>query len=779
MKIGKKGGILKKILTALCIIVLAVLTALAIGIVYIRATFDSTVDLSMFENVGSDTVTKLYYTDADGNAVEIESERLYGSQVTVYTPIDEMPKNLINAFVAIEDKRFFEHEGVDWYRTAGAVANYLFHFRGNFGASTITQQLVKNVTGQSQVEIGRKIQEIFYAIDVENRFDKAEILEMYLNIVNLSDGCYGVGAAAERYFSKPVGELTLLECATLAGITKNPSYYNPRNNAANNRERRDLILSEMLSQGYISEKEYNENVGKEPTLNIGRKTSNVNSWYTDMVINDVINDLVETLGYSSAAASYLVYNGGLKIYTAMNPDVQKIVEEYYADTTNFPYDDLDEGRSGIIIISPDGDILAVAGAIGEKTANRVQNYATTAKRPSGSVIKPLAVYAPALEEGIITWSSVYDDTPVEFYENRTWPNNADMTYRGLTDVSVALRDSLNTVSVKVLYDLGTEKSYEYLTEKFHIESLVEADKGIAALALGQQNYGVTLREVTGAYTVFVNEGVYSSPRSYYAVMTESGDVLLDNSRMGEQVISSGNAAVMTKLLTKVVTDGSISGVITLQNHVECAGKTGTTQNTCDRWFVGYTPYCICGVWYGHEYPSTLPESAKNVSTGVWNDVMTAIYRETDAYVETTDFKTPENIVRRQYCRDSGKLLGANCAYDPRGDRAEYGWFVRGTEPLSFCECHKLVEYDLSSGGVANSACPKLFLQRVALIDVERSFPEELFIVDAQYVYRDVPEDVPLCTAENLPYFFHTLDDGDYCGVSETEKQFNRGCAVHR
>lgn len=777
MEIRKKA-IIKKVLTVICVIVLALLLILAVGVIYIRARYDDSIDLSLFENVGADTVTKLYYFDENGEATELESERLYGSQVTVYNPIDEMPKNLINAFIAIEDKRFFEHDGVDWYRTAGAVANYFFHFRGNFGASTITQQLVKNVTGQNQVEIGRKIQEIFYAVDIENRFDKAEILEMYLNIVNLADGCFGVGAAAERYFSKPVGDLTLLECATIAGITKNPYYYNPRTNPANNKERRDLILSEMLSQGCISEAEYDANVGKEVKLNISQKKSEVNSWYTDMVIDDVINDLVETLGYSRAAASYLVYNGGLKIYTAMNERVQRIVEEYYADSSNFPSDDREDGRSGIIVISPEGDILGVAGAVGEKTANRVQNYATTAKRPSGSVIKPLSVYSPALEEGMITWSSVYDDTPVEFYSDRTWPNNADMTYRGLTDISVALRDSLNTVSVKTLYDLGTEKSYEYLTEKFHIESLVDADRGVAALALGQQNYGVTLREVTAAYTVFANGGEYSAPRSYLAVMTARGDVLLDNNRSGEQVISSGNAAVMTKLLQKVVTDGNISDVITLQNYVECAGKTGTTQNTCDRWFVGYTPYCICGVWYGHEYPSALPESTKNVSTGIWNDVMTAIYRGTAEY-GATEFETPENLVKKQYCRDSGKIPSAACALDPRGERSEYGWFVRGTEPLSFCECHKTVEYDLLGGGVANDACPKLFCAKVALIDVERNFPEEIYIVDAQYVFRKMPGDIPLCTAENQPYFFHTLNDGEYCGVSESEKQFNRGCAVHR
>ncbi len=765
---------------AVSAVVLIPMFALSAMGLYIGNTLKSEIDLSLFENAGSDTVSRLYYFDENGNAVEFENESLYGPQVTVYKSLDEIPDTLEKAFIAIEDKRYYQHSGVDWKRTAAAGANYVLRFSGTFGASTITQQLIKNVTGSDEVTVNRKIQEIVYALDLEQKFSKAEILEMYLNIVNLAEGCYGVGAAAEKYFSKSVEELTLIECAAIAAITKNPSYYDPIKYPENNKARRDVVLSQMAEQGYITQNECDTAQNAELVLNVSRGSEDVNSWYADMVVDDVIDALISELGYTRAAASYLVYNGGLKIYTAMDKNIQEAVTEHYLDESNFPEDDREEGRSAVVVIDPyDGDILAVAGNIGEKSGNRVQNYATDTKRPSGSSIKPLGVYAPALEEGVITWASVYDDVPLEFTEANgeytMWPKNATNTYRGLSNIRCAVQNSLNTVSVDVLYDLGIEKSYDYLKNKFHIESLMETDKVPAALALGQETYGVTLLEMTAAYSVFANGGIYTEPRSYVMVMTRGGDVLLDNTSKSERVISEGNAAVMTKLLETVIDNGSASSV-TLNKYMDVAGKTGTTQDTCDRWFIGYTPYYVCGVWYGHEYPSTLPQSTKTICSSTFNTIMTDIHSKILESGEIKSFDVPENVIAASFCVDSGKLMTGVCLKDPRGDRQETGWFVEGTQPKDFCQCHVPVLYDVEGEGIAFEKCAaSRHLGVVGLITAERDFPCEVYIADAQYVMTTLWDgDFPDSRDDRA--FFWSADG--YCGITDTKRQYNSACRLH-
>ncbi len=774
---------LKVLIAVLSALMILSLSAVSVFAIYVGNNVETQVDLGIFEKIGSDTVTRLYYFDENGNAVELTDDRLYGSQVTVYTSLDRIPQTLIDAFVAIEDKRFYTHHGVDWYRTAAAGVNYILKTRETFGGSTITQQLIKNVTGSDELQLSRKLQEIFYALDLEEKLGKEEILELYLNIVNLSQGCYGVGAAAEKYFSKSVSELTLLESAAIAAITKNPSYYDPINHPENNRDRRDVILSQMLEQGYIDQADFDSAYEKELTLNIGREAAVVNSWYTDMVVEDIINDLMTELGYTRAAASYLVYNGGLHIYTAQDPSVQETVESYYADESNFPSDDREEGRSGIIIIDQtNGNVLGVAGSIGEKTANRLQNYATETKRPSGSAIKPLSVYAPALEEGLITWASVYDDVPLEFSEENGevsyWPKNADNVYHGLTTVQYALQESLNTVPIRVLDELGVDTSFDYLYNRFGLESLVESDCDIAPLALGQQTYGVTLRELTAAYTALANGGVAQRARSYLTVMTQDGDVLLDNTTVSERVISEGNAAVMTKLLQNVVSHGSSALTVSLRETVEVAAKTGTTQNSCDRWFVGYTPYYVCGVWYGHEYPTTLPSSTLRICSTVWNAVMTEVHSDIVASGSVKRFEAPENVISASYCKDSGGLMTASCLIDVRGSREEIGWFVDGTQPKSFCECHITVSYDTVGQGVACNSCRAFDCTSVGMIEVERSFPYQVTLSDAQYVWRALETGYAPSSEDSEPFFSANLNDGEYCGISAVERQFNSGCRYH-
>ncbi len=617
----------------------------------------------------------------------------------IYTPYEEIPPELICAFVSIEDKRFWKHSGVDMFRTARAGVGFLTG-RTSFGGSTITQQLIKNLTGNDSHTVRRKLTEIFQAMDLERQTDKTRILEAYLNVINLADGCFGVGAAAKRYFSKPVSELTLAECASIAAITNNPARYNPLTHPENNRARRDLILREMASQGYITEAQREAAAADELMLTPASEPSSdtPSSWYADMVVSDVIRDLQTRLGYTYEAASRLVYQGGLRIETAMDEALQAAVEAYYAEAGNFPAGENGQPQSAVIVIDPStGDILAVAGAIGEKTASRLQNYATDTRRPAGSCIKPLTVYAPALERGIITWASICEDEPISTRRGAPWPSNADGLYRGRVSVKEAVAKSLNPAAVRILEQVGLENAFSFAREKLGLKSLIPAegvsvgDLTVSSLALGQQCRGVSARELTAAYTVF-SDGIYRAPVSYHRVLDADGRVLLENPPADEasRALSSANAALMTRLLTTVTKEGTAARYITVTDTlgIETAGKTGTTQNNCDRWFIGYTPRLLAGVWMGYDYPAELAGIRGNPCVSIWNDLMLTCEPLYKGAAEKSAFDIPDDLVEAEYCPLSGLLPNEFCTDPVCGRDTERGWFVRDTEPTETCTHHK-------------------------------------------------------------------------------------------
>ena len=598
-----------------------------------------------------------------------------------YTEYGDIPQNLIDAFVSIEDKRFFSHNGIDYIRSAKAVINYITKSKDSFGGSTITQQLVKNITGNDKRIIERKISEAFCAIEIEKRYDKTEILEMYLNIVNLSHGCIGVGEAADYYFSKEVSKLTLKECASLAAIVKNPSKYDPITNPENNERRAQTVLSCMLQQNYISENEYS--LALEEPLIIQRSekgSKSYNSWYIDAVIEDVIKGLSEKYGISREKASLLFYKGGYRIYTAMDEKIQCIAENYYANLENFSIDGVYDGlqSSAIIMDFDTGDILALVGSVGAKKGDRILNYATQTKRPPGSTIKPLSVYAPAIEKGIINWSSIIEDSPLKTLENgSTWPQNANRTYVGNVTVKYAIENSLNTVAVKLLQKVGNNEVFEFLTGKLGITSLDKAnDMGDASLALGQPSKGITLRELVSSYTVF-DEGIVKSSRTYYKVTDMNGKIILDNSPDARSVISAETAAIMTKLLQCVVETGSANGYITVNNLTEVAGKTGTSQSNKDKYFVGFTPSLIGGIWTGYPNPKPLDAVGGNISAVFWDDIMNEISQSTD-YFSKRIFHIPGTVKKYSYSLDDGRLPGDYIS----SDHIEEGWFRYDDNMLS-------------------------------------------------------------------------------------------------
>ncbi|MBE6603170.1 MAG: hypothetical protein E7636_02405 [Ruminococcaceae bacterium] len=766
-----------------CTLILLIVLSLAVvvGAIWARTVPQSDLKEELFSIGVSDRTTRLYCYDQNGAEMELVSDRVSGYENALYCPIAQMPENLKNAFVAIEDKRFYDHGGIDWIRTASAVRSYLAGENGSkFGGSTITQQLVKNLTGDSEKTLSRKVGELMRAVKVEQKLSKNAILEQYLNVVNLAENCYGVKTAANAYFSKEPSELTLAECASIAAITNNPTKYDPIRHPENNRARRDLILNEMLLQEMISEREYREAVACEVELSVNREamTGRVNSWYADLAISDVIDALVKEKGYTEAEASRLVYCGGLKIYVAMREDLQNVVTEYYENTKNFPvHKGGEQAQSSIMIVDPaNGDILAIAGATGKKNSNRIQNYATDTKRPSGSVIKPLAVYAPALERNLINYASVFDDVPQLFRANGApWPRNSPNIYRGLTTVNAALTHSVNTVSVSILQKLGTQESYRFLHDKLGFASLDrEKDIGTAALALGQQHNGVTLREMLGGYTALANGGVYEGTRSYYKVLDSKGELLLTNERNERRVLGEDTASIMTMMLRRVVREGT-GKAITLKERVDVAGKTGTSSNNCDKWFIGYTPELLCGVWYGYEYPKSVADISGNHALDIWDAVM---QRAIDAVgINDAQFKTAEGIVTARYCKDSGLLMSDACYHDPRGDRAEIGYFKKGTEPHTACQCHTLIDY-CDCGGIATENCPQEHCHKTALLRVSRSFPRQIKVLDAPYSYGGAYVEKERKLSKNEPYYANKHETKQNFGIGLDVIPYNHVCPAH-
>ena len=822
--LGKTGKIIGKVIAyLLCALLTIMLVCLITGIIvgcafaiYVSENIDPNVDEVLFYTATSEQTTTIYYYDyessearrnRDPNAPVVELKKIYGTENSQWASISEIPDNLENAFIAIEDKRFRTHDGIDWRRTAGAALNFFIGFdESSYGGSTITQQLIKNVTGEDDATIQRKVEEILRAINLEKTMEKDQILELYLNIVPLSQSCIGVRAAADTYFGKELDELTLAECAALASITKYPTKYDPIQNPENNKKRRIDVLYEMKDQGLITEEEYNEAINEELVLrgvnDAGEKDINsneVNSWYVDTVIVDVRDDLMVKYGISSQLAMKMINSGGLNIYTLVDPKVQSAMEEVFEDEASFPQTSGIPAEAAMAIVDPyTGDLLGVVGGRGKKRGNILLNYATQTKRAPGSSIKPISVYAPAIQEGIITYGSVYDDTPLTFNGSTPYPKNLPDKYKGLTTINSAVERSVNTVAMKVLNDLTIETSYDYLTNRLGFDYLIDyaetkdgvgyTDKGPAALALGQLNYGVTVRDMAAAYTVFPSGGVYSRSKSYLRVEDSDGNVILSNeseillddgttAAPQTVVFSEQTAYITTKMLNNVVNRGTAT-VISLRKKVDVAGKTGTAGNDYDRWFVGFTPYYVGAVWYGYSYPKSIG-NVSNPSNILFDLVMTKVHEEIISEAEaggeplkTFEDNCPSDIVEVNYCIDSGKLPSAACSLDPRGDRIEEGYFTRSNRPFETCDCHIIVDYDSTTNAVAHEYSTSTY--QVALIkENTRSFPYQITVEDAQYVYRQLPSNVKPGGWWGVPFFINAIPEGTYVGSSNVESQFNR------
>lgn len=672
-----------------------------------------TFDMEGYDLNGSLDFTSTIYVKNEKGDYE-EYQRLHGMYNRIWVYDENMPDTLENAFVAIEDKRFKTHAGVDWKRTVSAFINSFVNIYGERqGGSTITQQLVKNITSDNDVSAMRKVREIMRARYLENNYSKDSILEWYLNTIPMGNGIYGVEVAANYYFGKTVEDLTIAECASLASITKNPEYLRPdiKKNEEEHLERRNTVLKEMLSQKHITKEQYEKAVKTElkvvaNSAVLNAETNN-NSYFVDALIDDVVQMLVTKKGYDKDVAEQEVYNGGYKIYSTLDLKAQETLEKVYKTESYFsaPVSSTDgktTPQSAMTIMDYEGHIVGIIGGKGEREGSRILNRATSSPRQVGSSMKPIGVYALATEYNEITYSSFLDDRQMSWTDPSVkggWPNNYDFSYRGKVSTEYAIYHSVNCTPVHVLRNIigngldnyegannGLEISYDFLTSKLGLNHLTEEDKTFSSLCLGGCVYGATTEEMAAAYAVFGNLGYYYKPTTFTMIYDQFDNVVYDNSKEKPiMAISEDTATVMNHLLQQVVKKGTGAGA-EIKNF-DVFAKTGTTTDSQDLWFVGGTPHYVAACWYGFDEPLKYSPNGMsgNFNDGtrvsaaalrIWKEVMSEIHED----LPEKEFVDSEYAEKLKYCTQTGLIAKGGCP------KTAKGWYRADNIPES-CNKH--------------------------------------------------------------------------------------------
>jgi penicillin-binding protein 1A len=663
--------------------------AAALTVYVLQFADQNAVDISL-SDLDLDYTTFIYGYDENGAKVELQSISRNADRIPV--TIDQIPQHVQDAFVYIEDERFYEHYGVDWKRTFLAFLNEILNMWGSKqGGSTITQQLVKNVTGDDEQNWERKMREIFRAATLEKYCPKTDILEAYLNYIGFGGSTAGVQAASLKYFGKDVSELSIAEGACLAAIPKSPESYNPFAYYIDDEtgekvysgkelclERQKEVLAAMYKNAVISKKQYEEALTEkieflDPDAKYESGDSEVQNWFVDMVIRDVILDFEDLYGIDYDEASNKLYNGGYEIYATVDINMQNELEEKFKDYTNFSETVLsDPPQAAFICMDYQGNIKAVVGGIGEKSGSNISNRATRATRSPGSTIKPITSYGYAVENDLITWSTIFTNKPVteildeETGQKRTWPynyNSKTYDYGGYFTFQ-ALQRSLNTVPAQLIQMETPQAVFDFLQNRFQITTLTASDADLAPLSVGALTNGLTLKELVAAYQVFGNGGKYYSPTSYTQVLDSDGKVVLQHKYTPIQSISKETAYVMNKLLQTVIEGPNGTGRAAKLTNTTLVGKTGTSQDWKDLSFVGCTPDYVSGVWYGYDIPKEIPTGTYYSSSIVWKNVFGDI---ADAASDKT-FPECDDVQELYYCTNTGLLANGTC---PTGDIGYY------------------------------------------------------------------------------------------------------------
>lgn len=776
-ELTSRGTVMRRKVKSLTLLIILLVFVLGIGYggyrgyQYVERMIAEAPDINEIDATPSGYMSTVL--DADGN---VTAQLVGTGSNRVYVTLDEIPVDLQHAFVAIEDERFYEHNGIDMRGIVRAVVKGLTTGHFSEGASTITQQLLKNnvfegwTTEDSSQRVKRKLQEQYLAMELEKKVSKDWIMENYLNTINLGQNTLGVQAASRRYFGKDVSELNLSECAVIAGITQNPSKYNPISHPDNNAARREKVLKNMRDQGYIDDAQYEAALDDDVYDRIQKNNTkwensdtNITSYFVDSLTDEIIDDLQEELGYSEAQAYKALYSGGLTIYSTQDPEIQSVCDtqinndsnydirnkvsfsyalsiqqtdgsvEHFSEQSLLAYykkqyanynlnyssesdaqEAIDEYREallqdgGIVVgenvtftVQPQasvtvidqstGQVKALVGGRGEKTASKTLNRASGTTRQPGSTFKILTAYAPALESGKYTLATTVLDEPITYKFGQT-VHNADGKYRGYTSIREAIQDSVNVVAIKTVDDITPQTGYE-MAKKFGISTLTKNDV-VEALPLGVGS--VSNLELAAAFEVMPNQGVYKEPVLYTKILDQDGNVLLEKKPKKHRVIKDSTAFLLTSAMEDVVKKGS--GKLADFETMPIAGKTGTagtTEAAGDAWFAGYTPYYTCVVWFGYDDNSEL-ESNRSPKI-LWRNIMKSLHEG----LEYKEFEQPDDVVESSVCQTSGKIaIKGVCP------KVTTEYFEEGTEPSEKCDLHQTAVICKDSGLLAGDYCPE-------------------------------------------------------------------------
>lgn len=721
-KANQKFKLILKILLILflllCVVGAGIIAAMFFGL------FGDEFEITKEELTSGSSDTVVY--DIDNNEIASLSAKEKRKKIS----LSEMPQYLPKAYIAIEDKRFYSHSGVDIKRTAGAILGVVTG-NSSYGGSSITQQLVKNITDDKQrsgiAGVTRKLKEWTKAIQIERMISKDQILELYLNIIFVGGPeLHGVELGSIYYFNKNAKDLDLAECAFLAGINHSPNAYNPYNDnldqekvAKSTKDRTLTVLKEMKNQGLIeNEDEYNNAVAK---VESGLKFEKGNtggqyqySYHTEAAIEQIVEQVMEEKGVSKSFAEDYVYGSGLKIYTTQNSTIQSRVEEEFAKTKyqisgrekNSETGKLknDHTQSAIVIIdNSTSQVVAVGGELGNNLATGM-NRATDAVRQTGSSMKPLADVVPGLQEKIITAATVYDDKKTNFggtYEPGNYNNE-----KGLINIRSCIRTSQNIPMVKIMAELTPKKSVEYL-EKMGITTL---GNETLPLAIGGMNIGITPLEMAGAYAAIANDGVYTKPTFYTKVVDNNGNTVLTPNQPKTKVISEQNAYISRSIMKEPTLSGGTATYCSISGMETCA-KTGSTDSYKDRWLCGMTPYYTAACWWGFDTPEPLTYAngsvysvdGRNPAGQMWASIMKDIHKG----LTNKNFNKPTSgLTQASVCKITGCLATNSCT-------DKYTEIFTTDNLPQKCEGHGTQRICQVSGKVANEYCPAESVKDVA------------------------------------------------------------------
>lgn len=712
-KKSARSRVVKKVFTAIFTFVISIFLIFVItGTIvsgaltfYVLDFMDDTADVTI-EELELSYNTYVYAYNSDSELVKLYEVSNGGNQ-SIPVEIEDIPQHVRDAFVYTEDERFYNHDGVDYKRTFSAFLNMFMHFYNtNQGGSTITQQLIKNITGDDEQSPSRKIREIFRAMQLEKRYSKDEILVSYLNYIGFGGSTVGIESAAEKYFGKHVSELDIAEAASLAAIPKSPNTYNPFADKEANKERQEYVLKKMYDNGAISYDEYQEAVHEhliftdsdeyhefedpdEPEEIDLYDSSQATTWVVDTAINEFADYLSETYNLTHSEAISRINKGGYQIYTTVDLDMQEYVENKYKDITNLTdlslvQKTLDDGsvitaQSAFIAMDYTGEIKCIVGATGEKTESLCWNYATMEERQPGSALKPVSTYGCAIENDVFTWGSKILDYPLEI-DGELWPTNystdsSQIKYSN-TEVNLyyGLEKSLNTISARICEALSPNTVFTFSTEKMGLDLLEVSEDGTATdnalspLSVGALSYGVTLQNLVNSYIPYGNAGMYYNSHIISKVEQGNHELVYENDGSPYQAVSEDTAYVMNKMLQDVVKNGTGTAA-QLQNKT-VAGKTGTTQNWNDLLFVGMTEDFVSGVWIGYAERQQLSSSIK--SAQIWQNV---IGEYADSIESDAEYPSSDSVVCAYVCKNTGDIATESC---PKG---EVGYWKGSNAPV--------------------------------------------------------------------------------------------------